>query len=85
VVSGCREHVVAELTENKTKPSGWGLAVLCNKLSQVGVVATIRYKVGGWRLYVVAELTDNKTKPSSWGLSELGPAVPTFCPHTYFI
>ena len=31
--------MVAGLTENKTKPSSWGLAELSNKLSRVGVVA----------------------------------------------
>ena len=30
VVSGCRGYVVAGLTENKTKPSSWGLAELGN-------------------------------------------------------
>ena len=30
---------VAGLTENKTKPSRWGLAELGNKLSRVGGVA----------------------------------------------
>ena len=53
---------VAGLTENKTKPSSWGLAELGNKLSRVGVVAEDMwwvvaedmwcgcrgYVVGGW-------------------------------------
>ena len=39
MVGGCRGYVVAGLTENKAKPSSWGLAELGNKLSQVGVVA----------------------------------------------
>ena len=48
VVGGCRGYVVAGLTENKTKPAGWGLAEIGNKLSRVGVVAEVM-------LYVVAE------------------------------
>ena len=39
VVVSCRGYVVTGLTENKTKPSSWGLAELGNKLSRVGVVA----------------------------------------------
>ena len=45
---------MAGLTENKTKPSSWGLAELGNKLSRVGVVAQdmwgggAGYVVGGW-------------------------------------
>jgi hypothetical protein len=62
--------VVAGLTENKTKPSSWGLAELSNKLSRVGVVAQDMWWVAG--------LTENKTKPSSWGLAELGNS---FCYH----
>ena len=38
---GCQHLLIwgAGLTENKSKPSSWGLAELGNKLSQVGVVA----------------------------------------------
>ena len=39
MVGGCRGYVVAGLTENKTKPSSWGLAELGNKLSPEGEVA----------------------------------------------
>jgi hypothetical protein len=56
----------AGLTENKTKPSSWGLAELGNKLSWVSV-----FGCGGYVRWV-AGLTENKTKPSGWGLAELG-------------
>ena len=59
----------AGLTENKAKPSSWGLAELGNKLSRVGGGGCAGYVVG------VAGLTENKAKPSSWGLAELGNTV----------
>ena len=35
VVGGCRGYGVAGLTENKTKPSSWGLAELGNNMSGI--------------------------------------------------
>ena len=63
---------VAGLTENKTKPSSWGLAELGNKLSGRGWWRRICGVVAQDMWWVGAGLTENKTKPSSQGLAELG-------------
>ena len=46
VVSGCRGYVVAGLTENKTKPSSWGLAELSNCYHMFCVSSNGSLKIG---------------------------------------
>ena len=58
---------MAGLTENKTKPSSWGLAKLGNRLSRAGWGTVVTQD-----MWCAVGFTVNKTKPSSWGLADLG-------------
>ena len=43
MVGGCRGYVVAGLTENKTKPSSWGLAELGNNALYNGHIVALAH------------------------------------------